>query len=813
MPQYFYSNFKQFCKLNYFYIVFLFTPTHIFGQLGFCSGSSGAPVFLENFGSGTNYGPALPSGITSYTYVSSGFPDDGQYTLYYRTNLIPGSANWHYSLDHTPDTETDGYNGKCLIVNAGFTPSYFYKRTVTGLCSNTKFEFSAWLMNIYNSASNGCSGTGIPINVTFEIWNASDTVMLHSGNTGNIVGISSPIWNQYAMVFTLGAGETSVILKMRNNGIGGCGNDLAIDDITFKSCGDNSSIVNNEISGTTQTYCDNETIIYPNLEVVTTGTNTHVYQWQQSTDNVNFTDISGATGTTFTLPTSLSTTTYYRTKVAEDIVNLNNLYCSTLSDIYTVVINPLPNAPVSNGDLSLCSNQTSTLSVTVNTNESVNWYSASSGGTLLQASSLSYTPTVAGTYYAEAYNFSSGCKSETRTPVTLLPITTVTPSGNLSICTGETTAINLSSSNSNATINWTATSSDVTGFSNGSGNSISQTLTYTGTTSGSVTYTITPVEGSCEGATETIIVTVYPLANITPIFPTIATTYCTNGTPDTLPTTTLNSPSVTGTWSPSIIDTSTTGTTTYTFTGNASTCTTIQPFQLTVVVADSFMPDFEDNLSFCFGDAVPILSSTSPNGITGSWNPATIDNTASGSYIFTPDSGQCASSHTLTVSILEATLSSIELAISEAFAENQTVTVMATSAGNYQYQLDDNTPQESTIFENLSSGEHSITVYDLDGCSDELTENFYIIDYPKFFSPNGDGYNDFWTISGLETLGKCTVSIFDRYGKLLKQIGSGSTGWDGTFNGYKLPASDYWFTIEFNELSRPQFRSHFSLIR
>ncbi len=151
---------KEFLKILVFYLL-LFATSFTYGQLGFCSGSKGDPVFKENFGSGLNYGPQLPPGTTNYTYVAGGFPQDGQYTLNYRTNLIPNSQNWHFSLDHTPDNEVDGTNGKSLVVNASFTTGEFFKKTVTGLCINTTFEFSAWIMNIYNSASGGCPGTGI----------------------------------------------------------------------------------------------------------------------------------------------------------------------------------------------------------------------------------------------------------------------------------------------------------------------------------------------------------------------------------------------------------------------------------------------------------------------------------------------------------------------------------------------------------------------------------------------------------------------------------------------------------------------------
>ena len=120
--------------------------------------------------------------------------------------------------------------------------------------------------------------------------------------------------------------------KMRNNGGGGCGNDLAIDDIMFRACGENSMIINTSISGNTMTICPNSAITNPNLEVITSGSISHVYQWQQSNDNTNFTDITGETSANFSIPT-LTTTTYYRVKVAQDIANLNNPFCSTFSDV------------------------------------------------------------------------------------------------------------------------------------------------------------------------------------------------------------------------------------------------------------------------------------------------------------------------------------------------------------------------------------------------------------------------------------------------------------------------------------------------
>ena len=91
-----------------------------------------------------------------------------------------------------------------------------------------------------------------------------------------------------------------------------------------------------------------------------------------------------------------------------------------------------------------------------------------------------------------------------------------------------------------------------------------------------------------------------------------------------------------------------------------------------------------------------------------------------------------------------------------------------------------------------------------------------MIDYPRFFTPNGDGYNDTWQIIGIDTRPLSKIYIFDRYGKLLKQLSPLSEGWDGTYNGRALPATDYWFTVQYEEPGTEiikTFRAHFSLKR
>jgi gliding motility-associated-like protein len=94
-------------------------------------------------------------------------------------------------------------------------------------------------------------------------------------------------------------------------------------------------------------------------------------------------------------------------------------------------------------------------------------------------------------------------------------------------------------------------------------------------------------------------------------------------------------------------------------------------------------------------------------------------------------------------------------------------------------------------------------------------ENVQVIDYPRYFTPNGDGFHDKWNVTGLFNYANTTkIYIFDRLGKLIKQISAAGDGWDGTYNGQLLPATDYWFTVDYPEQgTMKQFKAHFSLKR
>lgn len=192
-------------------------------------------------------------------------------------------------------------------------------------------------------------------------------------------------------------------------------------------------------------------------------------------------------------------------------------------------------------------------------------------------------------------------------------------------------------------------------------------------------------------------------------------------------------------------------------------------------------------------------------------NGATTENiniNQSGIYEVTAtNTSNCVSTRTITVLNSEiATISSIF----QGQVGDYNVVINTVGEGNYSYSLDQEfgTYQYSSTFNNVSPGEHIIYVKDENECGIAIG-NFSVFGYPKFFSPNNDGYNDYWQLQGKNINIKSLV-IFDRYGKLIQEVTS-KIGWDGKHNGINALATDYWFVAELD--SGEKVNGHFSLIR
>jgi gliding motility-associated-like protein len=156
----------------------------------------------------------------------------------------------------------------------------------------------------------------------------------------------------------------------------------------------------------------------------------------------------------------------------------------------------------------------------------------------------------------------------------------------------------------------------------------------------------------------------------------------------------------------------------------------------------------------------------------------------------------------------KATINTIE---TKDWTDNDNViTVFATGNGDYEYSIDGINYQTSNQFTGLISGKYTIQVRDKNGCG-TATNEVYLLMFPRFFTPNGDGYNDTWKIKFSDIEAGLTVKIFDRYGKIIKILSNNTDSWDGTYNGTELPATDYWFVV--TRANGIEYKGHFGLKR
>jgi len=373
------------------------------------------------------------------------------------------------------------------------------------------------------------------------------------------------------------------------------------------------------------------------------------------------------------------------------------------------------------------------------------------------------------------------CANPINTTITVLPNTESTFNQLDAICEGESLTLPLTS---------------IEGITGTWLPAIDNTLT--------TEYTFTPSPNQC-ASEATMVVTVTPL--IIPAFTEIGT-ICFGDTLSDLPTTSINN--ITGTWSPAINNTVSTE---YEFTSDDGQCAL--DTTMTITVLEEIEPEFTQIDPICIGQIISPLPQISNNNISGAWTPA-LNNLETTTYTFTPESGQCSYSTTMTIEV--GTFSPISITasnISNDFDSNQIISVTASGgSGNYEFQLDGGSWQSNSIFEYVTGcEEHIVVARDIDGCIFETQTSVMIMDYPKFLTPNGDGYNDTWNIKCLRENPVAKVSVFDRFGKLIISFSPRENSWDGRFNGQLLPGSDYWFVAEYlnNNGIQATFRSHFSL--
>ena len=192
-------------------------------------------------------------------------------------------------------------------------------------------------------------------------------------------------------------------------------------------------------------------------------------------------------------------------------------------------------------------------------------------------------------------------------------------------------------------------------------------------------------------------------------------------------------------------------------------------------------------------------------------NSQSITVSAAGNYTVTvSNSNGCSATKTFVVTLSEAPIfESVDIIDFAGF--NNSVTINYLGSGSYEFSLDGSYYQDSPFFTNLQPGQYSVYIRDPKLCGNVGPIAIYVLDAPRFFSPNNDGRNDVYQIPYLQTQPNTLVRIFDRYGKFLYEFRGAEMGWDGQFNSINLPTTDYWYTINLED--GRLIKGHFALIR
>ncbi len=245
---------------------------------------------------------------------------------------------------------------------------------------------------------------------------------------------------------------------------------------------------------------------------------------------------------------------------------------------------------------------------------------------------------------------------------------------------------------------------------------------------------------------------------------------------------------------------------------NGSACYSIIPLTLLI---NKFTPQLLETVTdyICYSSTVLLQA---PIGYTNYlWNTTSTSNAISvqnpGAYsVLITDSNGCTNTKNYIVNSSEsAIITGVD--VIDFNNDSNSIEVKFTGNGNYVFSLDGIHYQNSPIFSNLEIGTYTVWVKDINNCGITISNLVTVLDYPHYFTPNNDGFNDFWQIKNLDKYPKAAILLFDRYGKLLKQISPFSSGWDGNFNNVQMPADDYWFYLNLG--ANRIIKSHFTLKR
>lgn len=440
-------------------------------------------------------------------------------------------------------------------------------------------------------------------------------------------------------------------------------------------------------------------------------------------------------------------------------------------------------------------------------NSNIRWYDVKIGGTVLTIANT-YSPNVSTTtsYFVDTYN--GYCPLNPRIEVIAKVISpsitssqTPTP-----ICGNGKTTLNATAS-TGSTLKWYDVA--IGGTSLGTGLSFTTSNLSTDTT-----FYVDATEGTCVTTRTSISATVLTVPTIASTTPA---TRCDSGSVSLEATAdfgTLNwydkaiGGTLIGTGNPFTTPSLITTTPFYVDASDAG-CTSLR----TAVEAKITKIDSSDEtVVLCSTKTVTINAPIS--GLDYLWSPGgeineSIDVTTIGDYtvfISSPIATSCGSKKTFNVIERPAPIiSTIDI------NENSISIKLTDPQDYYEFSIDGELFQKSNQFNYIQSGTKTAYVRDNNSC-DLVSLPFTIFSIAAYFTPNNDGFNDTWLIPEMKDYPGSNVKIFNRYGKLLKQMNAGTVGWSGKFNNQDLPADDYWYVLKLNP-TQPEIRGHFTLKR
>ncbi|MBK6983934.1 MAG: gliding motility-associated C-terminal domain-containing protein [Bacteroidetes bacterium] len=712
--------------------------------------------------------------------------------------------------------------------------------------------------NSPDAVTNVCGASYVYANIKFQTEFPVGTV-LNSTTSGNLAVASNSVslpWIQYGFAFTTGPGQTSADVVLINNAPGGCGNDYAVDDISLAPCGPGVSL---SIVPNNTLLCVGQAVALQSL-FTSGGYTTPQYQWQFSSDGgVTWIDILGATSQNYNIASVASSQAGMFQLLVSENGNINLSSCRIVAGALTFsvssnAVSVTPTVTICPGAITtltatgatsyLWSNGLTSNSITVNPSVTTNYSVTGTVGSctsqavstvsVIQSPTITITPTL-----------STICSGQTTT-LTAIGASTYTwnPSGTLNTTSGNMViASPLSTTNYSVTgTSNTCTNSAVVTVSvlanptlilspnaticQGAG--ASTTLTATGATSytwanavslssstGSVViaspnittnYTVTGANAAC---TNTAIVTVSVNPSPTITATTVNNTSC--GLSNGSATVTSLPSNNTYTWSSGVSSTTNTAsnlaTGNYTITTNNGACQTNTVISIIgsvplSIISSTVLP------SNCNLNDGSISITDNMIGSNYSWSPnVSVTNNATGlptgNYALTIINGACTTSTIFSVGSVGGPIGFISITAPSCDSDDGSIVIDSVKGGvkPYSMNFNNNGITGNVIFENLSTGNYSLTIRDSSLCETEYVltvpnnKTDFTLYIPNTFTPNNDKVNDIWYIKGT-CLDKMNCLIYNRWGEKIKELRDITEGWDGTHKGALVPDGVYVYLIE-----------------